>query len=400
MNSEDTTPNEEPTQPQEPDGSEEPTQPQEPQPSEEPTQPQEAAQQLRRITRSKDDRLISGVCGGLGRYFGVDPVLFRIAAVALIFFGGAGILLYIAAIFLIPEDGEEPPANQGRRERALAVFGVVLLVIAAGIVFSHGPFHFGWVFGPFAFVVIAGLVVWWLVSGDRPRGGGRDVGRSIARGLGVLIICVALAIGGAWLAGTGGGTAAAIAVIVAGAALAGAALEGYGRWLILPALSLAIPVAFVSAANIDLHGGAGDKQYTPNSPLEVKDTYRLGAGRLVVDLRDAQLPPGDHPLKLKVGLGEALLIVPNNVCVATKAKLGMGQVQAFDHQNSGIDVDWTDQPSAPEVNPRVLLDADVGIGHVEVTHSLAENLGRYKAVYGDPLIDQHNTGCEVSHATR
>jgi phage shock protein PspC (stress-responsive transcriptional regulator) len=385
MDSEDKTPNEEPTEPQGPDRSEEPTQPQD---------------QPRRITRSKDDRLISGVCAGLGRYFRLDPVLFRVAAVALIFFGGAGILLYIAAIFLIPEEGEEPPANQGRRERALAIVGVILLVVAAGVVFSHGPFHFGWVFGPFALVVVAGLVAWWLVSGDRPKGDGRDIARSLARGIGVLIICAALALGGAWLAGTSGGTAAAIAVIVAGAALAGAALEGYGRWLMLPALSLAIPVAFVSAANIDLHGGAGDKQYTPNSPLEVKDTYRLGAGRLVVDLRDAQLPPGDHPLKLKVGLGEALLIVPDDVCVATKAKLGMGQVQAFDHENSGIDVDWTDQPSAPESNPRVLLDADVGIGHVAVTHTIDENLGRHGPVFGDPLVDQHNTGCEVSHATR
>jgi phage shock protein PspC (stress-responsive transcriptional regulator) len=403
MDSEDTTPNEEPTQPQEPDRSEEPTEAQEPDRSEEPTHQQEPTEetreQPRRITRSKDDRLISGVCGGLGRYFGVDPVLFRVAAVALIFFGGAGILLYIAAIFLIPEEGEDPPASRGRRERALAVVGVILLVVAAGIVFSHGPFHFGWVFGPFAFVVIAGLFAWWLVSGDRPKGGGRDITRAAARGVGMLIVCVALALGGAWAAGTGGATAAAIAVIIAGAALAGAALEGYGRWLILPALSLAIPVAFVSAANIDLHGGAGDKQYTPNSPLEVKDSYRLGAGRLVVDLRDAQLPPGDHPLKLKVGVGEARLIVPDNVCVATKAKLGMGQVQAFDRENSGIDVDWTDLPSAPERNPRVLLDADVGIGHVEVAHTFDKALNDHSPEF-DPAIDQQNTGCEVGHATR
>src|ERR1051326_2824310 len=61
----------------------------------------------RRLSRPRDDRLIAGVCSGLGRYFNVDPVLFRVGAVALIFFGGAGILLYLAAILLIPNEGEE-----------------------------------------------------------------------------------------------------------------------------------------------------------------------------------------------------------------------------------------------------------------------------------------------------
>jgi hypothetical protein len=220
----------------------------------------------------------------------------------------------------------------------------------------------------------------------------------LARGVGVLAICVALAFGGAWLAGTGGGTAAAIAVIVAGAALAGAALEGHGRWLILPALSLALPVAFVSAANIDLHGGAGDKQYYPTSASEVRDSYRVGAGRLVVDLRDAQLPPGDRALKLKVGVGEAVLIVPPDVCVATKAKIGMGQVQSFDRSNSGVDVNWTDQPAAPAASTRVVLDANVGIGRVAVSDTYDGAINHRGPVFHDPLVDQTNTGCKTGHA--
>jgi phage shock protein PspC (stress-responsive transcriptional regulator) len=376
MDSDQTPPGEEPTQPQEP-------QPEEPQP--------------RRLTRPREGRVVSGVCAGLGRYFGVDPVLFRVAAVALIFFGGAGVLLYIAAVLLVPEEGEDTPAHKTRRDRALAIVGVILLVVAAGTVFSHG-FHAGWVVGPFAFVLIAGLVAWWLVSGERPRGDGRDIARSVARGVGVLAICVALAFGGAWLAGTGGGTAAAIAVIVAGAALAGAALEGHGRWLILPALSLALPVAFVSAANIDLHGGAGDKQYNPTSASEVRDSYRVGAGRLIVDLRNAQLPPGDRALKVKVGVGEAVLIVPRDVCVATEAKIGMGQVQSFDRSNSGVDVNWSDQPPAPAGTTRVVLDANVGIGRVAVSHTYDQAINHHGPVFHDPLADQTNTGCTTAHA--
>jgi phage shock protein PspC (stress-responsive transcriptional regulator) len=358
-----------------------------------------APEPQKRLTRPRDDRVFAGVCSGLGRYFNVDPVLFRVAAVALIFFGGAGLLLYAAAVLLIPNEGEERPESRRRRDRALAVIGVVLLVVAAGSIFSHGVFHIGWAFGPFVFVALAALAAWWLVSGERPQGDAGKVARSIGRGLGVLILCTALALGGAWLAGAGGGTAAAIAVIAAGAILAGAALEGYGRWLVLPALSLALPVAFVSAANIDLHGGAGDKQYVPASAAQVRDSYRIGAGRLVVDLRDAHLPPGDRPLKLRVGVGEANLIVPDDVCVATTAKVGVGEVASFYRSNGGVDVDWTDQPTARPGNARVLLDAHIGLGRVEISHTFPENDFGPGSNHFRPFKDSGtNTGCEASNA--
>jgi hypothetical protein len=277
---------------------------------------------------------------------------------------------------------------------------VILLVVAAGSIFSHGVFHIGWAFGPFLFIALVGLAVWWLVSGERPQGNARNVARSIGRGLGMLILCFALAIGGAWLAGAGGGTVAAITVIAAGAILAGAALEGYGRWLILPALSLALPVAVVSAANIDLHGGAGDKQYIPTSAAQVRDSYRLGAGRLIVDLRDAKLAPGDHPLKIRLGVGEAVLLVPDNVCVATKSKVGVGVVDSFDRSNGGVDVDWNDEPAAAPGNPRIVLDANVGMGRLGIGHYP----DGYDYKFAGPRYRQHfnfgdqtNTGCEVTH---
>lgn len=59
----------------------------------------------KRLYRSKANRVIAGVCGGLGDYFSLDPVLFRILFVALTLVGGSGILLYIVLIFVIPEEG-------------------------------------------------------------------------------------------------------------------------------------------------------------------------------------------------------------------------------------------------------------------------------------------------------
>src|SRR4051812_11073356 len=66
-----------------------------------------AALPRRRLERSRSDRVVAGVCGGLGDYFDVDPVIFRIAFVVLAFVGGAGFLLYPAAWLLIPGEGHD-----------------------------------------------------------------------------------------------------------------------------------------------------------------------------------------------------------------------------------------------------------------------------------------------------
>jgi phage shock protein C len=90
----------------------------------------------RGLRRSGDDRVIAGVCGGLGKYLGVDPVLIRIAAVILIFAGGAGIVLYIIGWIAIPEELEEgaavapaSTAEPSERTRGAIVLGFVFVVL-------------------------------------------------------------------------------------------------------------------------------------------------------------------------------------------------------------------------------------------------------------------------------
>jgi len=56
----------------------------------------------KRLYRSDDERIIAGVCAGIGEYFGIDPVLVRIVWIITIFFGGGGILIYLLAWLLIP----------------------------------------------------------------------------------------------------------------------------------------------------------------------------------------------------------------------------------------------------------------------------------------------------------
>ena len=58
----------------------------------------------KRLYRSERNRMIAGVCGGLGEYFDVDPVLIRLLWVIFTFAFGSGLLIYIIACILIPNE--------------------------------------------------------------------------------------------------------------------------------------------------------------------------------------------------------------------------------------------------------------------------------------------------------
>jgi len=64
----------------------------------------------KRLYRSKDERMIWGICGGLAKHLDIDPTIIRLLAVLTIFFGGWGILAYIILRFVIPLEPEETAA--------------------------------------------------------------------------------------------------------------------------------------------------------------------------------------------------------------------------------------------------------------------------------------------------
>jgi phage shock protein C len=63
----------------------------------------------KRLYRSRSDRMIAGVCGGLGHYFGIDPTLVRLAFVILALAGMSGGLAYIILWLVVPEEPKEEP---------------------------------------------------------------------------------------------------------------------------------------------------------------------------------------------------------------------------------------------------------------------------------------------------
>jgi phage shock protein C len=60
--------------------------------------------EYKRLYRSKRDRILGGVCAGIGDYFNIDPVLVRVAWVVAFFAAGVGFLAYLIAWIIVPED--------------------------------------------------------------------------------------------------------------------------------------------------------------------------------------------------------------------------------------------------------------------------------------------------------
>jgi phage shock protein C len=102
----------------------------------------------KRIYRSKKESMIAGVCGGLGEYLDIDPVIVRIIFVLLAFAGGAGVIGYIIAWIIIPEapagtaDAQgstqaapaTPEENEAAKREKRALFAGFIL-IALGLIF-------------------------------------------------------------------------------------------------------------------------------------------------------------------------------------------------------------------------------------------------------------------------
>src|SRR6476620_11208974 len=110
---------------------------------------------LGRLRRSVTDRKVAGVAGGLARHLDVDPLILRVAFVVLVFFGGAGLILYGACWLLGPdEDADQAMVNldEGTRTMALVVAGAVASLALVGD--SRGAFGFPWPLAVAGFFVL------------------------------------------------------------------------------------------------------------------------------------------------------------------------------------------------------------------------------------------------------
>lgn len=101
--------------------------------------PAGGAERYARMPRVPEGRILAGVCTGLGRRTGIDPVIFRVAFALLLLAGGQGGLLYLAAVLLMPVDEAQPTTAERwlrRRFDAETVLTILGGLLCACVVFS------------------------------------------------------------------------------------------------------------------------------------------------------------------------------------------------------------------------------------------------------------------------
>lgn len=115
----------------------------------------------RPLTRSRADRMVAGVCGGLAKYLGLDSVWVRLAFVVLtIVSGGAALLAYVVAWIVIPEgDGAGAPAEAG--PGGSIVIGALLVVVGVGALVDRLVPWLDRVFWPVVIISLGVALIMW-----------------------------------------------------------------------------------------------------------------------------------------------------------------------------------------------------------------------------------------------
>jgi phage shock protein PspC (stress-responsive transcriptional regulator) len=293
---------------------------------------------VKRLERSRSDRMLAGVSGGLARYFDIHPAFYRVGFVVLTLIGGAGILIYLAAALVIPDEGEEDSiaaaALRERRDHPWPLVGLALVALAGLVLLSRVSI---WPHGDVSWilVLIGGIVVLQLSRRPRPeavaepaeaptevapRPGARSWPRRVAIGV-VTVVGVALAF-----------------VLVAA-------------------------TIFAAVFHVHVGNGIGDQTYNVASYGDLRPEYKLGIGDLRVDMRDVQLPVGVTHLYMRVDVGRLVLVVPRGTALRVHSDADFGTVNLVGRSADGREVDR----SVDEPGKRVLeLDAHVGAGSLRV----------------------------------
>lgn len=360
---------------------------------------------LDELARATDDPMVSGVSAGIARHFDVDPIIVRVAFVALSVVGLAGLVLYLGLWFLLPYDDGRKSVAAGwfgleEREPEFRTVGlVVTALLAAAAVFGDT----GWFWGGPAWALLLFLGIFWLVAVlPRRRRAARAAGAGAGAGgaevtataspvapppgprqppvlLGLTACVAAISLGSLWLYGEladvslGHGTYLATALLVTGLGVVAGAFWGRSGGLIGIGVLL---VVLLSLSTVVPGGPIGDHRYRPDSAAGLEASYQHGIGRFELNLSDLTDPAdvaelAGRTVEIDAGIGETVVIVPEGLPVTVRTDLEAGQIDVFERSvevrgprdgDQGLDV--------PSLDPDALvLDIDQTFGQIKVVRS-------------------------------
>ena len=289
--------------------------------------------ETKRLVRSRDDRMVAGVCGGLGRYFDINPAFYRVGFVVLTLLGGAGILIYAAAALVIPDEGRvesvASAALRNRDERPWPVIGLGLVGIALVVLVSRASL---WPAADLVWVLVlaAGVAILWAQGRDTRTAPEVARGRRGSRRLLRALAITALAL-----------------VLLASAAVAAA----------------------FAVLDVSLGDGVGERTYHVSGVHSLHGTYRLGIGDLELDLAGIDdLPPGETVVRARLGIGDLRVIVPSDVPVRYRTAVKFGGSTVFGENVNGHNAKSDGSDGA---GPAVLvLDVKAGAGDVTIDRAV------------------------------
>ena len=218
-------------------------------------------------------------------------------------------------------------------------------------------------------------------------------------GIAAFVALSIVALGAAWAGATGHGVIVAAVVIAIGVMLAVAAFSGGARWLIAPALALAIPLGVVSAADVSFGDGIGERSYRPLTVASIPaDGYELGVGRLAVDLRDLDWKPDTVvDLNVDLGIGEGVVAVPSNVCVTTDLDARGGVITVAGDQSDGVDV-HSQANDGSTATPRLDLTGEVDFGELRIVNSDDADIDQGGRFHFDDGLDRDQMSANLRAA--
>ncbi|HVV76084.1 MAG TPA: PspC domain-containing protein [Mycobacteriales bacterium] len=366
----------------------------------------------RRLTRSREGRIIAGVCQGAAQHFDIDPVIFRIVLAVLTVFGGAGVVIYALCWLLIPDEGSpqtglERWLHSGhddlRRIILLAVIAICVVIFLSNTnIFAHRV-------GAAAVAVVAVLLITDVVG--RRRGHGLFTARRTSTPLyygppnapaaapvgppaatiplpqpvaprerawlGWLTFGAVLVAAGVMSLVASSGAAHpqpadvfATCVAVAGAGLLVGGFLGRARAMIPIGVLLVFGLVVTNALPRDLTWSAGTRDWTPVAS-NLAPSYVLGAGKADLDL--SRLPVSTTAtIDVRIGAGRLHVFVPPGMGVVVDAKLGAGRLHIFSRDEDGTGVKVREVVAASRPHAGTLtLDLQGGFGDLEVLDAAA-----------------------------